>query len=286
MYRMMFKLVVSFLLLAATALGACAEQAVKLEYKFKEGDVSRYKVKEKFSCNKKVMAFDPNSDWDAVLVLKVSKVLENGDAEVTASYESGTMKMQGQTAKVKPGEVPPVTITIGKHGEVRNPEELANAEGSVGVTVKSPDNSEEVTVRTDVYQNVLRSLLQTLPDKELKAGETWKQDVASPSMTGTSQAQCTLQKLVVDYKSIKVVSIVSTIEDKSGATPVGVSGEVKEKATLLFAQEQGKVASVKNNGQILMRGMEVPKNEEGDMEKLDLTISYTTDIALIVDGGK
>lgn len=281
MYRVVFKLVVCFLLVAFAATGA---YALKLEYKYKQGVVFRYKVKEQMTANKDVGALVPNTDWDAVLVLKVNKILENGDAEITASYESGTMKALGKTRTVKQGDAAAVTLTVSKQGEIRDPNALAKANGEVHIPVESADDSDgAMTIEPDIFFIVLRSLFQTLPGKELKQGETWKQDVISPSMEGTVKAQFTLQKTGDDYQGTKAASILSTVDDKAIAIPGELSGDIKEKTTMLFAAEQGKVASVKDSAQITVRDFFSGIDQGEDAKKLDpnLIVNYTVDIALI-----
>lgn len=230
-----------------------------------------------------------HNDWNAVLALKVLKVLPDGGAEIEASYESGTMRMLNTSHKIKPGEVASVIFKVSKYGKIHNLESIVdNPNARVEVHTKSVEGPSKTTssLKTNVYMWVLRSLWQELPSKSVKAGEKWKQDVITPTL-GSVSALSELQ--ITSDNQNKTLSILRTIDDKSPTIPTiepkDVFISISEKSTTTFSVDKGQVESVNNSGKLLMQGFTVP-TEDGQETKMDMTITYSTSITLLASGTK
>lgn len=273
------------------AVQAVAADTVRLQYKFKPGEVKNYSVREKNDCDKFIGGMALHSDWDAVLVLKVLTVLPDGGAEIEASYESGTMRVLNTTHKIKPGEVAPVKFKVTKYGKILDLESvLENPDACVEVRTESVEgpNKTANSLKTNVYQSVLRSFWQEFPSKDVKAGEKWKQDVLSPTLQGSVSALNELQKVSGKQNQKKVLSILRTINEKSPSTPPdpqGPFGSISEKSKTMFSVDKGQIESVTNSGKLLMQGITVP-SEDGQETQMDMTITYSTSITLLASGTK
>lgn len=279
LFRAMF--CISMILMAVSAY---SQESVKLQYQFKSGDITRYKVKEKITCNKKLASIDFNSDWDAILKIEILDVKPDGVAEIKTSYESGTLKIGGLVHQITQEEVAPVILKVTKEGKILNFDEIVQANtGMVNITTRTEDDGgwANKSIGQNVYHSILRSFWQEIPSRELKQGEKWEQAVLSPLLQGTMNARYELKSLNDHFNGSKVVSISSNINEKSPAEKAGgIEGNIKEKSKILFSSEKGQIASIENQGTLQIRGVPVETIENQKMD-MNMDINYKTQIQLM-----
>jgi hypothetical protein len=278
-------------LLLIAGLAVCQASAVKaatLQYKFKQGDVTRYEVKEKTYLDKSFLpGVDMNTDWDAVLVLKVLAVLPDGGAQIEASYDSGELHMLGQTHKMKSDEVAPLQFKVTNYGKILDLDAVANnPKASIAIEKSSDEagNHESQSLKTNVYQSVLESLWQEFPSGSVKEGEKWTQEIICPILGDLVNAQSVIQKIDGKHEA----SIIRTINWKSPSIDNGASASVKATNKVAFSIESGQINSIKSDGKIHMHNLK-DTSEEGVYDKNtpnDVTITYSAQITLLEPDAK
>lgn len=172
MYKQLIYTILASVVFGITAGQAFGQSTVKLEYKFQAGQVLHYKVHGKTYCvgvcsNPE----DAATVTDGVLELQVAKILPNGDAEMWAGYENGTVRANGQMKSLSAQSVAPAIFKVSKNGVIRDIDNVFKDFGSVSITKASANGNE--TVVENVYAAMLISILKVYPDRELKIGETW-----------------------------------------------------------------------------------------------------------------
>ena len=264
---------------------ACAQNSVKLEYKFTPGKVLRYEIIKKETSTGSDKGYTPSDgDWSGILTLNVEKVLENGDAEIKASYESVIIQAPGaKPRQIVPGEVKvgSITITVSNKGVIRDiAAMIGNTAGSIGFNCESPEASGKkrmIEFVTDVYRPILSTLWPEFPKKEVKQGDTWKQGVRPPSCSGTATVKSKLNKINDKYNGYKAVSIIRSINDKSPA------GTIDDKSNILFSLDKGQIIYLKNSDKMQMRGVLVDFEDE-KKGTMDVNWSGSTEISLLPAG--
>jgi hypothetical protein len=119
------------LLACALVPPADAGEAVKLEYKFQQGEVLRYKV----VSDAEVIVNIPGLvqlppipvKMSAILAQKTNALLADGSAEISASAESFKLEMNGSVQDIPKEQVPVLKLIVSKRGEIK---ELKGLEGA------------------------------------------------------------------------------------------------------------------------------------------------------------
>jgi hypothetical protein len=178
-----------------TASAAHAQDEVNLQYNYKKGDVFRYKL----DVIANVMGMEVTVKTGQKMTVK--EVKENGDFVIVYEGEAGVANIGGQEQEM-PAQ-PPFEITISKRGKFVS----YNSEAQQGLM--SP---EIVKLMAVMNENVL-------PDKAVKAGDTWTTEVDNPAVKNQKVVTKTtfvgIEKVdEVEYWKIKQVSEAAT--DDSG----------------------------------------------------------------------
>jgi hypothetical protein len=192
------RFLISLMALGVTLAGASAVHAqdeVNLEFSYKKGDTFRYKMEVVAS----VMGMDVTVKTGQKMTVK--EIKENGDYVIVYEGEAGVANIGGQEQEM-PAQ-PPFNITISKRGKFVS----YNSEAQQGIM--SP---EIVKLMAVMSENVL-------PEKAVKAGDTWTTEVDNPAVKNQKVVTKTtflgIEKVEgVDYWKIKQVSEAAT--DDSG----------------------------------------------------------------------
>lgn len=269
---------------------ASAQEAQKLQYRFKPGETVVYEVREKTDFDKKLNGLTFHGDWQGRLRLKVLNLLPNGDAELEASYDSGTLKLLGQTREIKAGEIPPLTFVVTASGRIRDYDNLDTSKGFLEVTSKEgPDTS---SASTDVYKNVLRVLWQPLPDRQVKRGEKWTQEVLTPALSGAASSAYELTSTDYSYvppgagknvKGVPTVLIERKLDSRPAEPVLEDAPSVSEQTFIWFSPGEARVQRVHSKARLDFRDIDIP-DEDGNVTKIDLRMTTDTEIFIPAPG--
>lgn len=167
-------LAVTVCLAALVVAGAAraADEGIKLEYKFKPGEVLRYKLAVDMD-----LAMQSDMAGSAqmpamhvkmvgVMKQKTLRILPDGDAEVLVAVESMKMMVGGQTQKVPLDKIPTITLVVSREGLVKKMSGLDEAAGLLaGMPFAGAANPGQGGA---------------FPSQPVKVGEVWSQKVPFP----------------------------------------------------------------------------------------------------------
>jgi len=230
-------------MLAGQAFG---QDTVKLEYKFKQGELLRYKMIMNMTMQMSGIGGEEaevpamSAQTVAVTRQRTKKVLPNGDAEVTSAVESMKMTMGDKTQELPVDKMPVVTMVISKNGTVKSIK---------GLDDKMP------TMFGGMDLSALGQL-GGLPEGEVKVGDTWSQDVPFP--TGGWSLQVSGELLSTDTKlgkykvatfklniggdvSSEIPIPASSDETSSTGGNMAITGTTSGDATVYFSCEKGQI---------------------------------------------
>jgi len=153
--------VVCWMLLAAASTACLAEDAVTLALAYKKGDVIRHKV----TINTSIMGMDVTVTSTSKTT--VQEVKDNGEVVSVEEAEETRISIGGMEID-QPGQ-PPVTTTRDKYG-------------------KLVDYKREETPQAFLAPEIERMSAMIsgalLPDKAVKAGDTWQVELENPAVKG------------------------------------------------------------------------------------------------------
>ncbi|MHB0913900.1 MAG: hypothetical protein ACYC2Y_10740 [Armatimonadota bacterium] len=153
--------------LACLASAAVAQDAVKLAYKFTPGEVLRYQVTGDMAMTMTGVPMElPAMNMYMVMREEVKKVLDNGDAQVSVTYESAKMAMGGEWQDVPTANLPAMTMVMSPTGAVRD--------------VKGADSALSMGGMPSLDMNGMMQMGGALPANALRAGDTWTITVPVP----------------------------------------------------------------------------------------------------------
>ena len=219
--------IITSALIAITAGQAFAQNAVKLEYKLQTGQILRYKVYDKsYGMSLGSNPEDAAVVTDGILKLQVLKILPNGDTELRAEYEKGTVRAIGQTKSLSAQSVATAIFKVSKNGVIRDVDNVFKDAGFVSVTETSQYGHSTVTL--NVYASMLACIFREYPSKELKIGETWKSSAADYCISGLPKAE---SKLL-------------SIEKKPGVSPVALIATTGEQSDKMTSSDGSDASSV------------------------------------------
>lgn len=179
---------------------------------------------------------------EGTLRLRVVRILENGDTEIRAAYEKGSVQL-GE-AKSSITKVAPVTFQVSKNGLIRDEERVFKSAGEVKVTRPIDGGTESTTV--NVYQSALDAIFIELPDRELKVGDTWtpatEESGPAGAIGGTTklvEANAVSATLVTTGKQSDTEQMQSTEDGSAGQLTTTATMNVKN----VFSIEKGRKMS-------------------------------------------
>jgi len=250
--------------------GAIALGSVRLEYKFTPGEVMRYKVHQTTSSAFGAALGSGSDVIDGILRFRVLKTLPNGDAEIRAAYEKGTLQAMGENKNISADFVQPLTFQISKNGIIRNADKLFETTGNIKVehAEKSELGTSTSSTSVNVYQFV-DMIFDEYPDRELKIGDSW---MVSPPPAEEVQADNFRNKLtsidtVVNGMPVAVIVTAgdqtenSVMHDKNGGPDQTVPMRTVLNSKTLFSVEKGCMISI----DFKFRSAFVNGGKEGDL---------------------
>ncbi len=233
-----------------------AQDGAKLEYKFTLGELLRYKVSEKFS-------YDSDSPMviEGILRLRVAKLLQNGDAEIRAAYEKGTLRYAGKTKDISADSVAPIIFQVSKNGVIRDAKTVLKNAGHVEIskTTQTGTGHSRESMGTYVY-STLTSIFREYPDRKLNIGETWEEPSDSLGISSSPKAVTKLVSIDTKAGGTPIAIIVTTGDEtgnpKTNSTDGSAAGSmtmrVVQNTKASFAIEKGCVAAADDKVVITM----------------------------------
>jgi len=260
-------LLVAFALCAV--LGAQAKN-VKLEYKFRKGEVDKYKVTMGMKMSMPKGAQMPGTmNVSMTMTQKVLDVLPNGSAKVQVTMSN--MKMSGPGMPQNMSNMPPqtMTVTMTKDGRMTNP---AGAGGMMGTMGAMPGS------------DPMGSMGCLLPTKVVKVGETWKQAVPMPNNSGKINYVSTLLSAALPLGKTTASKIKQNFSGRldlgkmMGGAAGGGSGDMdlNGSSIVFFSPTQGKLLKTSGRVSAKMR-MSMPPNPQnpGAPTKMNMLMDMT-----------
>lgn len=215
-----------------------AQDTVKLEYKWKQDQLLRYKVSNELIDG--TGGFMGDMQLAGVVRIRTVKVLPDGGAELRIAYESGTLTAMSKTEEFAK-RLQPLTFTMSKAGVIKDLAKLLDGDkGTVTVTGRIEGGTSSAS--TDAYGFVLEALSNAFPTKELKVGDTWTQlmDFAS-IMEKPIVAQCKLNELNAKDGDHNVVRFVrhASVEEMGADEGGALTEKVSTNSAVSFSAEHG-----------------------------------------------
>ncbi len=225
-----------FVLVLAVAACALGQETVKLEMKFKAGDLTRYKMIMDGSASFGGIPNAPQASNLAVRAVavvrqRVKRVLPNGDAEISSIVESARYTYGNKTVELPTKKMPTTVFVMDKSGMVKS---VAGAQKYPGMPLSVEKFS-------------------ALPTGELALGESWSQGLPFPGgnlmmvgsvisldeKLGNSKVAVIKQDISADLDMEKALAGLGGNQ----MVPQGVKGKGKLTATgtTFFSQEKGRV---------------------------------------------
>jgi len=255
------RIVVLCAVLSVLAGQAFGQETVRLEYKFKQGELLRYKMVMSATINMQMSMPDGSSgqmpsipmQMVGVMRQRTRKVLPNGDAEVAYAFESMKVTVGDMTQQSPTEKIPVITMVISKNGVPKSIQGLEKLGGQSGYTqFISPETLGQYGA---------------LPEGDLKVGDTWSQDVPFPI---GGRLQMSGKLLSTDTKLGSYT--VATFEQNTGGDinmnipvpmpsngapstggNVGANGEFLGDTTVYFSLEEGKMIRTSGRATLQMK---------------------------------
>lgn len=259
---------------------ACAQDSVRLEYRLSQGELMRYRVNCKIAGG--IMDIGGSGSGmitDGILRLRVSKVLPNGDAEIRAAYERGTFKAIGQTKNISADYVSPVTFVVARNGAVRDSDKVFSKAGEVTITKQDGKGGRE-SVKSNVFAPVVRVIFQEMPDRELRAGDTWKPSIDGLGVSASLPVQSKL--ISIDAKSSSAIisttgsgSETSQMRNYDGSSAGSMTVKMAINSRTFFSLAAGRVLAANDSIQIGF--------SSGEAESSGANTTISTQATLLLD---
>ena len=266
-------------------------EAYTLRFKFKQGDINRYKTQIKTSVTTPGLGGDTKTtDTNATSVSeqKTTKLLDVGAGEIVTTTTAVKVEVDG-----KPSDAPkiaPVTTQVTPAGKV--------------LSTKSEDDSS-----TDAMKAVFASLIATpqsfLPEGAVKVGDKWTQKAPMPGDAGGKEraVECSFTRLetVNGVKTALIHAIMKTpmliyLDNKFQPTKVEgdaitlLEGTLVANMDINFVIEEGRIARTVSSGNsdIFIKIGKAAPAEAAALIPADakLTIKMSLNTSLLAPGEK
>lgn len=264
-----------------------AGPGILLEYKFKEGELLRYKLEMSFDMVMQAdipeaSAIPPISGFmTGTIRQRTKRVLENGDAEIVAAVESMKLDMMGQSNELPVDKMPTCTFIKSKSGAIKAVE---------GKKFESPFSEIPFGDLANFSQH------SVLPTSRLKVGETWKQDIPSPFPgAGTFHVEMKLQRLDAEVEKIRAAVIQQSATGdmdiaqamaalQKGNDEVSGKASISANSIIYFSPEQGRLLKVEGTGSMQMNMSFNGQNTSPGQMKMNAQLKFN--ISLLPDKEK
>lgn len=154
--------------LVAIAGQAFAANAVRLAHTFTPGEVLRYRVTANIT-----LGGGSIGSTDGILAMRTVRILPNGDAHVSLSYESGKASNMEKSLAI-PADHPAMEFDLSPNGTIREVEKVADDEATKLKYAHELDGGESVPITIDIYGPMILALYNALPPHPVAVGESWK----------------------------------------------------------------------------------------------------------------
>ena len=275
--------------LGAVAGQAFGQDAVRLEYKFRPGELLRYKVVMNMKMDMQMSAPDASSvqmppmRMQAVGIMRqrTKRVLPNGDAEVASAVESMKMTMGDKTEAMPAKKMPVTTMVISKNGVLKSVQGLDKVYNQFGgMQFFSPESFGQFA---------------GFPEGELKAGDTWTQDIPFPMGGGSlrvsgkflsantklgSYTVATLEQNAGGDISFDIPVPAPNSEASSTAANMGAKGAFLGDAKVYFSVEKGLMVRTDGKANIQMK-MDFSGGPDGQQGAMNIGIDVNFQMFLL-----
>lgn len=244
-----------------------------LRYKFTAGELLRYNLKMlmNMSMNISGQAKTFPMTTTGVYRMRTVKVLPNGDAEIRAAAESMKCCMNGQELPIKASQLPVVSAVMSPRGEWRD----VKIEGGDAMMNGNPLGG----------MSGMQSTSPVFPEKGLKVGDSWTQEMPFPggnggkiSMDGKIKNQFLLTSASAKAASIQQYctgTFQMKINTGTSAGTVSSNGDIDMKGTQCFSLEKGCLISTNMSGKSNVT-TSMPGSNGGNIAmQMQMTITMT-----------
>ena len=231
--RLAVVLLVVFVLLAAISANA---KTVKLEYKYKKGDVAKYKL-----------VSDTNATMGQGMGAMTTKMTADVEEKVLAVNKDGSIKIQVTISNIKmsmPGmeqgktpQIPNQTtvLTISKTGSIIS----SNNKGGMSAGLGMPGGSSATMLSQFAYFDIV------LPTKAVSIGGTWKKSIPVTSIGGKFDTTSKLEAAALPLGKEVVSKVKQTMKGKADLAKIMKAamsgGDVPEEYSKQLAQMKGTI---------------------------------------------
>jgi len=267
-----------------------APGAVKLEYKFTPGDEYRSKM---------VMDIDmdmsgqipgaaagsmPKMTIKTVMVFKtkITKVLPNGDAEISQQIESMKMDMMGQTRNVPLDKMPNFTIVMSPNGAVKS--------------IKGMEEFSKLPT-SFMSMNGMGEFGGVLPLNAVKTGDTWSQELPMPMGSGKIKMDSVLldansklgkynvavikEKVIGDFDMSSLMQSAAGANSSSQPAPK-ISGHLSTDGKVYFSSEKGRLVRAECTGNVQMAMVMSAPDASGNMVEHPVNMSIPMKMEMFI----
>lgn len=259
MMRRLFSIVVMSLLAGMFSPHAFGQDNAKLEYKFTPGEVQRYQVILEMTVSSRSTvqgaghAKPVKVKMSGIRDQQIKQVLPNGDAEIIYRYESMKVGMGDALQETPSGELPGISMIVGKDGVVKSIRGLEKTGPFAQMPFLNIEN--------------LNQYLGVLPSVVPKADATWMQKVPFPSRdgkqsTGNMKIDGKILSVNEPIGAITAVKFRQEVDGKqefsmplpanadgtSTARMMNSTGTIKATAVNYFSPDTGRTVLTEGNG--------------------------------------
>lgn len=234
-------------LLVGSAVFAVAQETVKLELKFKPGELLRYKMVMNMNISMEGSGPSahqiPNLPMRMVMLMRqrTKQILPNGSAQVNAVVDSMKLTMGTKTQDIPVNKMPLMTVVISPSGRVQSVTGLEKLTGAAnGMPFMNPWSMQQYC---------------GLPSNELIVGESWSQSMPFPmggsvSVIGTlvsaseplGKSKCAVVKQDI-YGDLDFANLAQSFSGQNIPIPSGLKmkGKINGSGTTYFSTEKGQM---------------------------------------------
>lgn len=248
------------------------DNGITLRYKFTPGELLRYNLKMVMNMNMAIAGQTKSMPvtTTAIYRMRTVKVLPNGDAEIRAAVESMKSDMNGSELPLNASSLPVISYIMSPRGDMKSFKMEGDGFGAAG---------NPFSKMTD-----LQGMSPTLPEKAIKVGDSWQQDVPFPDMGSSSPITMTgkvKNQFLLTSASAKVASIQQyqsgdfQMKMKTGNAGgnAASAGNMDMKGNLCFSIEKGHLVSCTTSGKTHVDTMVTGAN--GGHMGMDMQVTMT-----------
>jgi len=263
---------------ALCALSGVQAKDVKLEYKFRKGEVDKYKVTMGMKMSMPGMPKGAQMPGTMIVSMtmaqKVLDVLPDGSAKIQVTMSN--MKMSGPGMPRNMGSMPArtMTVTMTKDGRTAG----GGMGGMMGGMGAMPGS------------DPMGSMACVLPTRAVRVGETWKQAIPMPNNCGKINCVSTLLSAALPMGKTTASKIKQSFSGRldlgkmMGGGAGGGSGDMdlKGSSIIFFSPSQGKLLKTSSKVSVKMR-MSTPPNPQspGAPTKMNMLMDMTINVTKV-----